>query len=140
MDQANISESTLDYLDNLQDYIEVKSNSLWGFLKGPSYTTKTDEWIQRAEAILSDFLTIFPVHEILNFFDVLALNSNDRRAVIIIRYERSLGRNDENDLPMTVANASDIFDYIREAVLNGLASIQGILKDTAMEVNSEVHF
>lgn len=144
VDQANISETTLDYLDNLQDYIEMKSNHLWGFLKGSSYTTKTDEWIKGAEECFRDFLTIIPFEEILNFFDALALNSNDRRALIIIRYERSLSRSDKlsnkDDPPLTVANAKDIFDYIWEAVFNGFTSIHEILQDTVMGVNSEVQF
>lgn len=143
VDQANVSDSTLDYLDSLQDYILMKSNSLWAFLKGSSYKRKTDEWIKGAEEMLKDFLTIIPFQEHLNFLDALALNSNDRRAVIIVRYERSLRRSDKlsnkDDPPLTVANAKDIFDTILEIVLNSFASIHELLQDTIMGVKSEVH-
>lgn len=142
VDQASITESTLDDLDKLHDYLEAKIYRLWNFINGSSYTTTTDKWITRLEEMLRDFLTVVPFQEILHFFDVITLNSNDRRALIIFRYERRLamsetffGRHNQS-----VTNAEDIFDLICERTFYAFNSIQEILRATVMREYSEVNF
>lgn len=136
--QHNLSESTLDYLDDLQDYLVMKSNIFWDFLKGFSYTDKTNEWIQSAEDMLREFLTIMPFQEILNLIDAVMLNFNDKRALILIRYEWALRRNVKID-PVTFTNAKDILKYGMEGFGNAFTIIQQILHKTVTGEEMEVH-
>lgn len=142
IDQTNVSDSTLDYLDELHDYLKIKANMLWSFFNGSDYTTITNEWITRAEQILTNFFTLIPFQEILNFFDAVASNSNDRRALIIVRYERYLWLSntllDTNTPPVAVTNAQDIFEFLWKKALVAITSIDKILHDTVTGVKGEV--
>lgn len=146
VDQESITESTLDYLDELHDYLEVKIYSFWNFINGSSYTTTTDKWITRLEEMLRDFLTVVPFQEILNYFDAIALSSTDRLALIIFRYERRLAMSETffgQHIP-SVTNAEDIFDIICEKIFFAFTSIQETLRATISgeysEVNFDIHF
>lgn len=136
VNHQDISESTLDYLDDLQDCLVQISDSIWDYLKESSYTKTTDKLIKSSEDTLRDFLTIFPLQEILNFFDAVVLNPNDKRAAILLRYQRALrridDRNVDNDNDISVTNFKGILIYILEAVENGYKSVHQILHSTVM--------
>lgn len=120
VDRANISESQLDYLDDLHGFLDVKSKSIWRFINDSAYTTITNEWIRRTHDLLHDLFMIIPFEEISNLFDTLALNSDDRRVFIILRYEL---RKDVN-APALLADVNDVFKYISEIVVNDFRDIR----------------
>lgn len=134
VNHKDISESTLDYLDNLLDNLVEISNIFWDYVEGPAYTRTTDKWIKSLEDMLRDILTILPFEEILNFFDAVVLNPNDRRAAILLRYQRALRRNEDRNsdshTPLSVSNVGGILYYILEAVNNGYKSVHHVLRST----------
>ncbi|XP_037042568.1 uncharacterized protein LOC119078930 isoform X2 [Bradysia coprophila] len=136
VDRKNVDESTLDYLDDLQEFLDAESSSLWRFIKGSGYTGMTDKWIAKAQKFYVDVSTVIPLQEILNIFDAAVLNLNDRRALLILRSE--IATSGSYGLTDKVQNAKDVLKLISETVTNDLSAIRDILLATAMEANSEI--
>lgn len=142
VDKENVSPSTLDYLDDLQDFLHAMSNNAWRFVKKSNYITVSDEWIAKAETLLSDVLTLVPIQEIFNFFDAIAMNSNDRRALVILRTifgERSKNSFMDGETVSTFANLGDIFNFVTEIASDAFKQLLNILNDIKNGVDSKVY-
>ncbi|KAJ6650040.1 hypothetical protein Bhyg_05283 [Pseudolycoriella hygida] len=109
VDQADISESLLDYLDNLKDFLVIESNRFWNFLKGSHFKHTTDSWMETTEEMLTHFLKVIPTDEVCNLVDAVMLNSNDWRAMT-----NGLKYIFEKQHSHSVINAKEIFEFIWE--------------------------
>ncbi|KAG4079452.1 hypothetical protein HA402_005149 [Bradysia odoriphaga] len=135
VDRKNVDESTLDYLDDMQEFLHAESSSVWRFIKGSGYAGVTDRWIAKAQKFYGDICTVIPLQEILNIFDAAVLNLNDRRALLILRSE--IATSGSYELTDRATNAKDVLKLISETVTNDLSAIRDILLAKTVEANSE---
>lgn len=133
--KLNVDDSALEYLDDLKDVLEANSYKLWRFIKGSAYKTVTDGWIANVDAFLRDLLTFAPLSELSNFLDEVVLNSNNRLAMIAVRYDRERSRRYNYQLPNK--DDGNAISFVAENiwdVLNGMSKVAVIFRDVFHDI------
>lgn len=133
VDKSDMSESMLDYLDDLYESLSSQINRAWIFIRAASYTSITYGWIETGEEILGDLFSFFPINEIENFFDAIILNANDRRALIILITDywqrRSATDSNVEDGSSSRSNAGGVFGHIFTTVYDIVGELSLGLKN-----------